>query len=238
MTTVPNGLPGGLLAGLVAAVAARLAGGDGAVRLAGDGRKCPAAVSRPNAMSDRSRPRRRRARSWSPRVPSTARRLRSVGRGLLGGFVATVVMTAYRLPVFRALPPTAEFWARYVGGGEAEQYALQGLALHLGYGAAAGGVYGLLESVLDWRDPASRERAGLVAGLAYGLVLSVIGSRLIFVRVLGRELQSEHALVFHVGHAIYGATLGTFVASREAVGEVYEESERTRPPTETQRAGR
>lgn len=189
-------------------------------------------------MIDRSGPRGRRVRSWVPRVPATSRAIRTVGRGLVGGLVATVVMTAYRLPVFRALPPTAEFWARYVGGGEAERYPLQGLLLHLGYGTAAGGVYGLLASALDRRDPAARERAGLLAGLAYGLALSIVGARLIFVRVLGRELQSEHALVFHVGHAIYGMTLGTFVAGREAVGKVYEESERTRPPTETQRAER
>lgn len=113
-------------------------------------------------------------------------------------------MTVYRIPVFRALPPTAEFWARYVGGGDAEQYAVQGLVLHFVYGTVAGGIYGFLVSFLDVNDPVLRERANLVSGLGYGLALSAIGSRLIFVRVLGRKLKSEHALVFHVGHAIYG----------------------------------
>jgi hypothetical protein len=144
-------------------------------------------------------------------------------------------MTVYRIPVFRALPPTAEFWARYVGGGDAEEYLVPGLLLHFLYGTVGGGVYGLLASFVDVPDPDVRERGGVVGGLAYGLGLSAIGSRVVFVRVLGRELQSEDALVFHVGHAIYGVTLGTFVASSEPAGEVYRQSRRTRPPTDTQR---
>lgn len=143
-------------------------------------------------------------------------------------------MTVYRMPVFRALPPTAEFWARYVGGGDAKQYFIPGIFLHFLYGTLAGGIFGVLVSFLDVESDVSRERVYLVAGLGYGLLLSAIGSRLIFVRVLGRELQPEHSMVFHVGHAIYGVTLATFMASREPLGEVYHESERTRPPSEKQ----
>lgn len=162
----------------------------------------------------------------SLRVPSFDRVLRTGIRGCLAGVVATVVMTVYRIPVFSALPPTSEFWARYVGGGDAEQYPLAGLVLHVSYGAAAGAMYGVLVSFVEMEGRVARERTNLLAGLAYGLVLSAIGSRFVFVRILGRELQPEHALVFHVGHAIYGVTLGTFMASREPVGDVYEESQR------------
>ena len=140
-------------------------------------------------MPDRFRVRTHRAGRPSIGVPSSGRLLRAVGRGCLGGFVATVVMTVYRVPVFRALPPTAEFWARYVGGGDAEEYFLPGLLLHVAYGTVAGGVYGALSSVYDGAAPARRERVSLLGGLVYGLVLSVVGSRIVFVRVLGRELQ-------------------------------------------------
>ncbi|MDS0260658.1 hypothetical protein NDI56_14725 [Haloarcula sp. S1CR25-12] len=144
-------------------------------------------------------------------------------------------MTVYRAPVFKALPPTAEFWARYVSGGDVEQHFVPGLVLHLLYGVVGGGVYGLLASFVDVSDPAVRERVSVAGGLGYGLCLSAIGSRVIFVRVLGRELQSEDALVFHVGHAVYGVTLGTYMASNEPVGSVYDESRRTRPATAKQR---
>lgn len=74
--------------------------------------------------------------------------LTSAFRGATGGFVATVVMTVFRSPVFRALPPTAEFWAQYVGGGPAEEYTIAGLALHLFYGTAAGTVLGVVYGVV------------------------------------------------------------------------------------------
>lgn len=180
----------------------------------------------------------RRVGTWALEIPARTQVSRAALRGCVGGFVATIVMTVYRMPVFRALPPTAEFWARYVAGGEAEQYFIPGILLHFVYGTVAGGIYGVLVSFIDVETDVSRERMNLVAGLGYGLVLSVIGSRLIFVHVLGRELQAEHSMVFHVGHAIYGVTLGTFMASRERIGEVYQESERTRPPSEKQTSGR
>ena len=75
----------------------------------------------------------------------------------------------------------------------------------------------------------------MLSGLAYGIGLSVFGSRVIFVRVLGRALQSEDALVFHVGHAVYGVTLGTVVATSESAGDVSRESKQTRPDTAKQR---
>jgi len=75
----------------------------------------------------------------------------------------------------------------------------------------------------------------VLSGLAYCIGLSVFGSRVIFVRVLERELQPEDALVFHVGHAVYGVTLGTVVATSESAGDVSRESKQTRPDTAKQR---
>ena len=115
-------------------------------------------------MSDHPQlhPRSQRNETWSVRVPTLARLLRTVGRGCTGGFIATVVMTVYRIPVFRALPPTAEFWARYIGGGDAEEYIVPGLFLHFVYGTAAGGTYGFIVSFLDVRNPILRERVNLL----------------------------------------------------------------------------
>ncbi|PSP61069.1 hypothetical protein BRC76_06900, partial [Halobacteriales archaeon QH_8_67_36] len=90
-------------------------------------------------------------------------------------------MTVYRIPVFRALPPTAEFWARYVSGGDVKQHFGPGLLLHVLYGVVGGFVYGLLASFLDVRDPDVRERLSILGGLGYGLALSVFGSRVVFV---------------------------------------------------------
>ncbi len=147
----------------------------------------------------------------------------AIWQGLKGGFIATVVMTIYRIPVFRALPPTAEFWARYFGG-EAEQYTILGIVLHFLYGSVAGAVFGACFSGIRLESTLIREWAGIVTGSIYGVVLSVFGTEVLFRYVLDRELESDHELVFHVGHLVYGLTLGTWMSSREGVGEVYEDA--------------
>ena len=135
-------------------------------------------------------------------------------------------MTLYRLPVFRALPPTAEFWARYVGGGRPDQYPLEGFLLHAVYGAVGGigfgPVFAYCLSAAAGSPALSRERVGVLSGVAYGLVLSVFGERVVFRRVLREKLGPDEALIFHAGHLVYGLTLGTWVSSREELGEVYE----------------
>ncbi|SFL34694.1 hypothetical protein SAMN04487950_3476 [Halogranum rubrum] len=151
--------------------------------------------------------------------------IRACLRGCTGGLIATLVMTLYRMPIFRALPPTAEFWAQYLGGGEAEQYPLEGFALHLLYGTAAGAVFGPVFTVCNARTTVNRDAVGVAVGLVYGLALSAFGTRVVFRHVLNQELEPEHVLVFHVGHAIYGLTLGTWLSSRERLGDVYEKAE-------------
>ena len=89
--------------------------------------------------------------------------------------------------------------------------------------AAAGAAFGPAFAALDARTSVGRDELGVAAGLTYGLALSAFGSRVLLRRLLGRGLEPEHALVFHVGHAIYGLTLVTWLASRERLGEVYEQ---------------
>jgi hypothetical protein len=161
-----------------------------------------------------------------------------VVQGAVGGVLATVVMTAYRLPIARSLPPTAAFWEHYVAGGaeshgasspdstssrqdDAEDYPLVGLALHVAYGAGAGAVFGALYRLLGIADlpEHGRETAGMVVATVYGLVLSAFGSRVVLGRLLAMDLDPDESLVFHVGHVIYALTLGTWVGSRIGDGE-------------------
>lgn len=148
--------------------------------------------------------------------------LRGAALGVTGGLVATAVMTAYRLPMFRALPPTAEFWAEYIGGGDAEQYPLQGLLLHLLYGGTAGSLFGVAFETTRSGALETRQRDGLVLGLLYGLLLSAVGTRVVVPYLLDEEFHPDERLVFHVGHVVYGLALGTWFGTREGYGDVYE----------------
>jgi uncharacterized membrane protein YeaQ/YmgE (transglycosylase-associated protein family) len=146
----------------------------------------------------------------------------SVFRGAEGGLVATIVMTIFRMPVFRALPPTSEFWGQYVGGGPAEEYTAPGLVLHLLYGTVGGTVLGVLFPHIDRRSPARTQATALLSGVVYGFVLSAFGVRVIFRHLLNRELDEEDVLVFHVAHVVYGLTLGMWLGKRQSRGEAYE----------------
>lgn len=133
--------------------------------------------------------------------------------GLAGGLVATLVMTAFRIPISRSLPPTANFWATYVGSGDPEDYPLVALALHLAYGAAGG--VGFAALAPGWGRPeAVAESQDAVLGTVYGLLLSAFGSRVLLERLLGMDLDRDERLVFHVSHVVYGLTLGTWLGSR------------------------
>ncbi len=147
---------------------------------------------------------------------------RAMARGVVGGLIATGLMTLYRFPLFRALPPTAEFWATFVRGGEPEQYPIAGLLLHFLYGGVAGGVFGVCFNLIKFKSERDRRLRAIGLSMVYGLALSVFGTQVIFKRILGKELEPDEGVVFHVAHVIYGLTLGTWMSSRERLGEVYE----------------
>ena len=65
----------------------------------------------------------------------------SLQLGLNGGFVATVAMTAFRMPISESLPPSAHLCAQYLGGEDPSQYRLLALELHLLYGMVTGGFF-------------------------------------------------------------------------------------------------
>lgn len=145
--------------------------------------------------------------------------LQRVRVGAAGGLVATVVMTAFRLPISRSLPPTDEFWRRYVRRDGSGSATVPALLLHLLYGAGAGVAYVALEPRLVGTDPtrpseARAELRGVVTAVGYSLVLSAFGLRVLLDWLLDEELEPDEELIFHLGHAIYGITLGAWLGSR------------------------
>jgi len=157
-----------------------------------------------------------------PREMKEMSAVRGAVRGIIGGVVATALMTLYRFPLFRALPPTAEFWSTYVGSGEPEEYVLEGLVLHFLYGGIAGGLFGAAFSRIPFRSERNQRLGAIGLSLGYGLALSIFGTRIVFKRFLDETLEPDEGAVFHVGHAIYGLALGTWMSSRERTGEVYD----------------
>jgi hypothetical protein len=133
--------------------------------------------------------------------------------GAEGGLVATVVMTAFRLPISRSLPPTDEFWRQYVRRDD-DSATLPAIVLHLCYGIGAGVVYAALGPRVTGTSEARAELRGVVTAVAYSLVLSVFGLRVLLRGLLGEELDPDEALIFHLGHVVYGITLGAWLGSR------------------------
>lgn len=134
--------------------------------------------------------------------------------GLQAGAVATVVMSAFRVPISRSPPPTARFWAKYVGGGEPEQYPVVGFLLHLLYGIGGGGAFGAAMSSQVDEPVAKRERVCTACGVLFGIGLSKVGTAVVLNRVLGLDLEPDERFVFDVSHVVYGLTLGTWFGSR------------------------
>lgn len=133
--------------------------------------------------------------------------------GSLGGLVATGSMTVFRMPTSKSLPPTAQFWATYVGSGDPEEYPVIALLLHLAYGVGGGVFFALFSPGSDDTDEIA-ESKGAILGTLYGLLLSVFGMRVLLERLLDTDPDTDERLVFHISHVVYGLTLGTWVGSR------------------------
>lgn len=158
--------------------------------------------------SDRSRP---------PPDDRQSRRsgTRSVVLGLKGGLFATLAMTAFRMPISRSLPPTAHICAQYLGGSDdPSDFHLLSALLHLLYGVVCATLFASKFADLEVREPGRAEGLGLLAGLGYGLDSSIVGTHVVLDRLLGLDLDLDEAVVFHAGHAVYGAMLGGYVASQ------------------------
>ncbi len=122
-------------------------------------------------------------------------------------------MTVFRMPTNKSLPPTADFWAKFVGSGEPEEYPVIGLVLHLLYGSVGGAVFAIVAPGRQETDASAGTKAA-ITGTVYGVALSIFGSRVILDRLLNVDDETDERLVFHISHIIYGLTLGSWVGSR------------------------
>lgn len=131
--------------------------------------------------------------------------------GLVGGFVATIVVTVLMMALGDDSPsPTALFWSEYVGDGEPDRYTMQGMVLHFLYGIATGGVFAVIASVLGFVSVAT-VGAAVLWGLAYGVVLFVVAAAFWMMLILGMSPGTKMAGMFLFFHLVYGLVFGAWV---------------------------
>jgi hypothetical protein len=132
--------------------------------------------------------------------------------GLVGGLLATIVMTMFMMALGDdSPPPTAQLWAKYVGDGPAEEYMMPGMALHMMYGIGAGVAFVLVVPALGFG--LETLLTAVAFGAAYGIVLTVVGMVLWMRVVLAMEPDPKMMGMFTVFHLVYGVVLGAVVGS-------------------------
>lgn len=131
--------------------------------------------------------------------------------GLVGGLVATIVMTAVMMVMSDGgPPPTAALVAKFADG-KPEAYAMPGMALHLMYGTVAGAVFAVGVPAVGLALGSLAVATGL--GLVYGIVL-MIGGVAFWVRtVIGMEPDRDMMVTFGTVHVVYGIVLGAFLGA-------------------------
>lgn len=131
--------------------------------------------------------------------------------GLAGGLVATIVMTVLMMVMGDGgPPPTAGLVAKFTGG-EPDDYAMPGMALHLLYGIGAGVVFAVGVPLLGFELDSIAVGAGL--GLVYGLVLMIGGMAFWMRTVIGIDPDRSMLTTFGTVHVVYGVVLGAFLGA-------------------------
>jgi len=135
----------------------------------------------------------------------------SVTAGLAGGVVATIVMTVLMMVMGEGGPPPTALLVAKFAGGDPEDYAMPGMALHFVYGIVAGVVFAVGVPLLGLDLGSVVVAAGL--GLVYGIVL-MIGGMMFWMRtVLGMEPDRDMMVMFGTVHVVYGVVLGAFLGA-------------------------
>lgn len=130
--------------------------------------------------------------------------------GLLGGLVATIVMSVFMMALGDdSPPPTALFWSKYIGDGSPGDYMPQGMALHMIYGIVAGAVFVLLLPVAGY-DSISLTN-GVLFGIGWGVLLFVVAAAFWMKMVLDLDAEPPAVAKFALFHLIYGGVLGAIV---------------------------
>jgi hypothetical protein len=130
--------------------------------------------------------------------------------GLVGGLVATIIMTVVMMVMGDGGLPTAGLVAKFAGG-DPEDYAMPGTALHLIYGTVAGAVFAVGAPLVVLSLGELGVAAGL--GLVYGIVLMIVGMVFWMRMVIGMEPDRSMIMMFGTVHVVYGVILGAFLGA-------------------------
>ncbi len=131
--------------------------------------------------------------------------------GLVGGFVATIVMTILMMALGGdSPPPTAAFWSKYVGDGEPTDFMMQGMILHLFYGSIAGAIFAKVIPLIGFITVSTVVSAALW-GLLYGFILFLFAAMFWMKIVLKMDADREAVGMFLLFHLVYGAVPGTWI---------------------------
>lgn len=137
----------------------------------------------------------------------------SITAGLVGGLVATIVMTAVMMVAGDdSPPPTAALVAKFADG-EPADYEMPGMLLHLGYGVVAGAVFVVAVPALGLGFDLGDIVVATALGIVYSIILLVIGMVFWMRLIIGMEPDAETMVQMGVVHVVYGLVLGAFVGA-------------------------
>ena len=129
--------------------------------------------------------------------------------GLVGGLLATVVMTVVMMVMGDGgPPPTARLVAKFADG-EPEEYKMPGMLLHIVYGVGAGGALAVAAPFVGLGFDEVAVSLGI--GLAYGVLLMVVGMVFWMRLVMDVEADKKMMMTFASAHVVYGVVLGAFL---------------------------
>jgi hypothetical protein len=132
--------------------------------------------------------------------------------GAVGGVAATVVMTMSMMTLGDdSPPPTAAFWAKYVGDGAPPDYMPQGVALHFLYGLGAAVALAVALPLVGFETVTLVTAVGI--GLAYGAVLFAFAAVFWMKTVLAMDPEPAQVGQFLLFHLVYGVVLGGVVGA-------------------------
>lgn len=126
--------------------------------------------------------------------------------GLVGGIVATIVMTAGMMSLGDGGPPPTAGLVAKLAGGEPAEYEMPGMLLHVLYGVGAGVVFALGVPQVGLGFDSIVVATGL--GFVYGVVLMIVGMLFWMRTVLGMDPDRDTMMMFVTVHVVYGVVIG------------------------------
>lgn len=134
--------------------------------------------------------------------------------GIVGGFLGAVAMVVLMdLLEVQEYPPSVQFWARFLGNGNPDNYVGAGLFLHVIYGTVVGGLYPRLAYVSGaGADLYAGWPLAIVGGILFGVVLFVVAVLYRIVGLFRMEMAPRQVWTLAMLHLVYGVVLGFLTA--------------------------